>query len=377
VNSLSRSSVTISEVAAMAHVSMTTVSRFLNGKYEYMSAETRRHIAEVIEKTGYHPSNIARSLKARSSRLIGCVIADISSQFSSILLKGVNAVCRANGYQVLFADAANDPAKERAAIQQFLDSRVDGLIVNTTGGNDSFLIDLSRNGLPIVLADRRLEHGGVLDTVSAENRRSVRTCISHLQKQGYEKAAFFTPGNGSISPRVERCGAFLGAMRDFYGLNGRTLVCETEDSTPQASLKALQQYRASYPGERLAVFCVNGVALLRLLEGMRLGGIPVSPELGVCGFDDWEWAELIPPGITTIAKDSETIGRRAAELLIRRMKGETGEPEEIELECRLRVRGSTDPALAARKVALSPALPTASAWRSPPRLARRSHHRFQ
>ena len=348
MNSLSRSSVTISEVAALAHVSMTTVSRYLNGKYEYMSSETRHRISEVIEKTGYHPSNIARSLKARTSRLVGCVAADAGSPFSGMLLKGINAVCRANGYQVLFADADDDPAKERAAILQFLDSRVDGLIVNTTGGSDSFLTDLSASGLPIVLADRKLEHGGIIDTVSAENRRSVRTCISHLKKQGYAKAAFFTPGNGSISPRVERCGAYLGAMRDFYGLNGRPLVYETADGTPRASLNALEQYRASYPGERLAVFCVNGVALIRLLEGMHLGGISIGPELGVCGFDDWEWTELIPPGITAISKDSEAIGRRSADLLVRRMNGEAGEPQEIELECRLRVRGSTDPELAAQ-----------------------------
>ncbi len=142
MNRFNQNNVTISQVAAAAHVSMTTVSRYLNGKYEFMSAETKQRIADIIEKLDYHPSNIARSLKSRVSRSVGCVIADIGSPFSSILLKGVDEVCSAEGYQVLFSDAANSPEKERNTIQELLNSRVDGLIVNTTGCNDDYLVGL-------------------------------------------------------------------------------------------------------------------------------------------------------------------------------------------------------------------------------------------
>jgi LacI family kdg operon repressor len=349
MNRFNQNNVTISQVAAAAQVSMTTISRYLNGKYEYMSAETKQRIAGVIEKMDYHPSNIARSLKARTSRSVGCVIADIGSQFSSILLKGVDEVCSAEGYQVLFSDAANNPQKERNTIQELLNSRVDGLIVNTTGCNDDYLVGLKERGVPIVLADRCLAHSGVLDTVTAENYRATYACMRHLYENGYSRVAFFAPDIGCISPRVERHRAFQDAMRELYCLDGSALTFETGGDSPEASAKMLERFLTAYPGERLAVLCVNGVTLIHALQAMRLLHRRIDENLGICGFDDWEWAELIPPGITTIAKDSHEIGMKAAELLIRRITGKrTSKPVFLELESSLRIRGSTDPALAAQ-----------------------------
>lgn len=347
MNRFNQNNVTISQVAAAAHVSMTTVSRYLNGKYEYMSAETKQRIADVIGKLDYHPSNIARSLKARTSRSVGCVIADIGSPFSSILLKGVDEICSAQGYQVLFSDAANSPEKERNTIQELLNSRVDGLIVNTTGCNDDYLIGLRERGVPLVLADRRLSQGGVLDTVTAENYRATYACMRHLHEKGYGRVAFFAPEIGRISPRVERCRAFLDASRELYGYDGAELVFETGGDSPESNAKMLEHFCAAFPGERLAAICVNGVTLIHFLQAMRLQHRRIDGNFGVCGFDDWEWAELIPPGITAIAKDSHAIGRKAAELLIRRIEGEgPPKPVSLELESCLRIRGSTDPELA-------------------------------
>lgn len=339
---------TISQVAEAAGVSMTTVSRYLNGKYEYMSDETRRRIAAVVDRLDYRPSRIARSLKTRVSRSVGCVMADVGSPFSSLLLKGVDGVCSKAGYQVLFADAADSPEKERAAIQELLASRVDGLIVNTTGGSDGFLAGLRRRGIPLVLADRRLAKDGVLDTVTAENTRASFACMRHLRGAGFAHVAFFTQEIGRISPRRERREAFLRATRELFGADGAGLVFETGagSAEPYAALKEL---RARFAGERLAVLCVNGMTTLQTLQAVRRLGWHLDESFGVCGFDDWEWMELIPPGITAIAKDSRAIGARAAELLMRRIGG-GGPPETVtlELESSLRVRGSTDPALAAR-----------------------------
>ena len=349
MNRFSQNNVTISQVAAAAKVSMTTVSRFLNGKYEYMSAETKQRISDIIEKLDYHPSNIARSLKSRVSRSVGCVIADIGSQFSSILLKGIDEVCSAEGYQVLFSDAANSPEKERNTIQELLNSRVDGLIVNTTGYNDDYLISLKERGIPVVLADRCLARRGLLDTVTAENYRAAYACMRHLHEKGFDRVAFFAPEIGRISPRVDRCRAFLDASRDLFGSDGEKLVFETGDDTPESSAAALKRFCATFPGEQLAVICVNGVTLIHALQAMRLLHRKVDENLGICGFDDWEWAELIPPGITAIAKDSHAIGMKAAELLLRRIDGKgPSEPVFLELESNLRIRGSTDPELAAQ-----------------------------
>ena len=104
---------TIDMVAELCGVSKTTISRFLNGKYENMSAETREHIRQVIAEVDYRPNRSAQRLKASRSMLIGCVIGDISSPFSALLLEGITTVCEEAGYQVLFADSGENPRRER------------------------------------------------------------------------------------------------------------------------------------------------------------------------------------------------------------------------------------------------------------------------
>ncbi|MGF7400656.1 LacI family DNA-binding transcriptional regulator [Thermoanaerobacterium thermosaccharolyticum] len=156
--------ITIDYVAKKAGVSKTTISRFLNGRYEYMSDATRENIKKVIEELNYRPNNLARSLKLNRSNLIGVLVSDIGNHFSSILVKGIEKVLKENGYNLIIASTDNDATKEREYILSLLDNNVDGLIINTAGGNDDFLIRLSKKGLPIVLADRSIKDT-VFDTV--------------------------------------------------------------------------------------------------------------------------------------------------------------------------------------------------------------------
>lgn len=347
VNEYKKENVTIAQVAAAANVSRTTVSRYLNGKFDYMSYETRQRIQDIIVKMNYHPSKIARSLKSQVSKSIGCVIADISSPFSSILLKGINHVCNSNGYQVLFSDIDNNPEKERNAIQEFLANQVDGLIVNTTGCNDDFLVDLKDKGVPIVLADRSIGTKDKIDTVSIENYNSTYSCIRHLFQNGFERVAFFTPENGKISPRIIRHRAFLDAMSALYHVDGREFTYVTGGSSENGYSEQINRFIDENAGKKIAIFCVNGVTLLNVLDAMRGSGYMIGPNLGICGFDDWGWAKLIPPGITTIVNDSYSVGAESAQILLRRISNKRKvKPVLVELESKLCIRGSTNIELA-------------------------------
>lgn len=338
-----KSHVTIDQVAETAHVSKTTVSRYLNGRFESMSEATKATIAQVIEQLDYRPSNIARSLKTRRSKVIGCVIADIASPFSSVLIKGINDVCIENGYQVLFANTDNRPDRELGTIQQLISNQVEGLIVNTTGCNDDYLVQLSQKGLPIVLADRCLSKPDTLYTVTTENYAPTYNCIRHLYDNGFEAVAFFTQGNAKISSRLQRYDAYLDAMRAIYHSDGKKSTYLVNTNDPSVCVRSLQGFVGANPGKRLAMFCVNGVTLLNVLLGMQKTGYPISPRLGICGFDDWGWASLIPPGITTITQDSYKVGKLSAQAVLKWIEGRK-EPRTmlVSLPNKLYIRGSTD-----------------------------------
>ena len=125
----------IKDIAAEAGVSPATVSRYLNNRPGQMTEETRARIAAVIERTGYRPRAAARNLRSSRTNLIGVILADIANPFSSAMLEGLSASA-ARGCSLMTAISVNDPAKEAESLTRLIDAGVDGLVVNTCGGND-------------------------------------------------------------------------------------------------------------------------------------------------------------------------------------------------------------------------------------------------
>ena len=225
--------------------------------------------------------------------LIGCCIGDIASPFAGLLLKGITETCESAGYQVLFADSKENSLREQRAIEGFLENRVDGLIVNTTGGNDEFLIRVqNERGVPVVLADRSLQREGELDTVISEYRHSTMDCVELM---------------------LRYAGKRDGAEPFLY---------EFSRENEGDCLRCVQDFRARFPGERIAVLAVNGVTAMDVLCAMQQAGITPGYDFGFCTFDDWSWFSLISPGITAVRQETKQLGARAAELLLERLRGE-------------------------------------------------------
>ncbi|GAB6152208.1 LacI family DNA-binding transcriptional regulator [Desulfosporosinus burensis] len=332
---------TIDEVAKRAKVSKTTVSRFINGRYEFMSDETRKRIQDVIEELAYRPNNLARSLKSNKSSLIGVIISDITNPFSSILVKGIGDLCQEKGYQIIIANTDNDPVKEQDYIQSLIDNRVEGLIVNTSGQNGDYLVSIGNQGIPIVLADRALPELK-FDTIMTDNYAMTVRTIKHLFEAGFEKVAFFTEEIGQISTRLIRRDAFLDASKQYKGIDAASFIYVINNSEPQTVLDSIIHFTKENPYAKKAVFTVNGVTLLGVLNGISKLGLTIPKDIGVCGYDDWGWASLIPPGITAISQPSYQVGVESAKTLITRINAKRkAKPKIIQLPAELIIRGST------------------------------------
>ncbi|MGJ7046219.1 LacI family DNA-binding transcriptional regulator [Thermoanaerobacterium thermosulfurigenes] len=331
--------ITIDYVAKKAGVSKTTISRFLNGRFEYMSDATRENIKKVIEELNYRPNNLARSLKLNRSNLIGVLVSDIGNHFSSILVKGIEKVLKEKGYNLIIASTDNNATKEREYILSLLDNNVDGLVINTAGGNDEFLIGLSKKGLPVVLADRSIKDT-VFDTVVVNNYEVTSELILHLIKNGYERIGFFTERIGDISTRTERKQAFTDVSKK-YGIDNNNLIFEVDDDLNKIEENIVLMMR-DYKKCRTALFAVNGVVLLNVLQVVNKLNLKIPDDIAVCGYDDWGWASLIPPGITTISQPTYEVGVESAKMLINRIsRGDEIEPKKVVLKAELVIRGST------------------------------------
>lgn len=336
---------TIGEVARLARVSKTTVSRYLNDRFEFMSIETRKRIQSVIEELDYRPNNLARSLKSNRSSLIGVLVADISSPFSSILVKGIGDKCKQSGFQMIIANTDNDPSKERDYIRALMDNRVEGLIVHTTGKNNEYLIDLGKQGMPIVLADRamkELQSGPPhFDTVTSNNFAMTYDTMKHLHEQGFRRVAFFTQEIGQIWTRLTRRLAFLKACTDLFDCDGKDFVYVIDVSVRENIKTAISQFLDG-GSEPSAAFAVNGVTLLSVIQSISELELRIPSDVGLCGYDDWGWASIVPPGITVISQPSYGVGVEAAARLLMRIQSERQpKPKLIELPSKLIVRGST------------------------------------
>src|SRR5579875_3745622 len=221
---------TIADVARKAGVSKTTVSRFLSDQAEYISEETYRKIEKAIQALHYEPSQMARGLKAKQSRLIGILVADIANPFTTAILRGAEDVCHRHHYSLLVCNSDNDPIKEQNYIRTLRSHHIDGLILHTTGYNQSMLLALQKEKTPVVLLDREV-NGMHVDLVGMDNTQATYDALDYLVRQGYHSIAYVTAPTADISTRIERVQAFHSFISEHHVGAESTVFQVVDDSS--------------------------------------------------------------------------------------------------------------------------------------------------
>jgi DNA-binding LacI/PurR family transcriptional regulator len=308
--------ITINDVSRAAGVSKSTISRYLNGRYEGMSDETRERIAGIIAELDYRPNALARSLKQKRTHTVGAIVANILNPFSTSVIRGVEDYCKKSGFNLILCNADDDPQKEKEYLEMLADKQIDGLIINTTGQSNELVASINRK-LPVVLIDRKVTEISA-DTVSVDNIKGVAAGIEHLLRLGHREIAMFTLPCDDVSPRQERIMGYKQALA-VGGMAFRPqLLVETE---PQEAA-VQQKLTALMTGEvkPTAVFAANNLMTIAIIKALRKLKIAIPDGMAVIGFDDWEGAELIEPPVTVIAQPTYDIGVKAAALLLNRIQ---------------------------------------------------------
>lgn len=314
--------VTIVDVAAYVGVSKTTISRYLNKNYEFMSQETQEKIDEAIKVLKYRPNRIAQTLKAKTSNIIGVTIADIGNPFSSLLIKGINDVCRSNNYQLLVTNADNIAEREQENIESLLDSQVDGLLANTTGNNYEYLKAFKEkdNSKPIVLVDRFVSPL-IYDSVTINNADVTKTILNKLLENDYNHYVFFSEDINGVSSRIERKETMEDFLSKHESISGETAIIEKNKI--QEIEGKIRIILSDNKNKNICFFANNEEILRVLVECLFNLEIRIGIDIGIFGFADEKWARLIGPGITSIDENPYEMGEKAARLLFERIEDKT------------------------------------------------------
>lgn len=321
--------VTINDVARAAGVSKSTVSQYLNGRYEYMSLETRQRIKEIIADLSYRPNALARSLKQKKTHTIAAVVSSILNPFMTNTIRGAEDYCKEEGFHLILCNADDDPQQELEYLQTLESKQIDGILISTTGRNNESLRELNANGTPVVLFSRYVPELGV-DTVTVDNRAGIGMGIRHLMAQGHSRIAFFVlPYSESpVTPRRDRAQAYRDFMQE-YGLPF-TEEWLVETSNEETVLSEQLDRLLRGPGPRpTALFGANDLMTMSLVRLLKNRNMRIPQDMAVMGFDDWEWAPYLLTPITVVAQPSYEMGRRATERLVQRIRGKLTDAEPV------------------------------------------------
>lgn len=326
---------TISDIAKAANVSKTTVSRYLNGHFERMSAATRQKITAIIEQEGYQVNSQAQALSHQQSHLIGMVVADIENIFSSLLFKGADQFLEAAGYSIMLMNANNDPQLEQRQLARLLKLRIDGLILQPSQSSAAAYQLLADRQVTTILVDRKVTPAKWPQVVT-DNAGYSKLLVDYAARQHFTQVIVLSEDLQANSARQERLAGVKAAAK-AHGLTVQTVEISHDEPTSRLYAKLAQI--PDWLAGQTVIYALKGTILTRLMETLAEFSVQIPAEVGVMAFDDWDWAKLMSPQITTIQQDPQQLGLVAAQQLLALLNHQTVPPLTM-VESQLKIRKS-------------------------------------
>ena len=323
------------EVAALAKVSIKTVSRVVNGE-SGVSPRLARQVMSAAERLNYRHNLTASSLRRSNGRSasIGVVLEDVANPFSAALNRSIEDVAVQRGVLVLAGSSDEDPDRERQLVSAFASRRVDGLIIQPSSQDHSYLLTERQAGTAIVFVDRPPAFFDA-DSVVTDNAAGVRRGVRHLVAHGHRSIGYLGDMH-TIATAAERHRGYLEALADEeIVLDARLVRLDLKgiERAEEAAIELLSQ-----PNPPTALFAGQNLITIGAFRALRQLGLHRS--VALIGFDDILLADLLEPGITVVAQDPAAIGRTAAQVLFRRLDGDRSPSEHHIVLTRMITRGS-------------------------------------
>jgi len=321
---------TIKDVAKMAGVSPSTISKYMNGGN--VREENVEAIRQAIATLDYRVNPFARNLKTQRSRSIGVLLPDITAPFFGNVMTALDKVLRENGYHSLISCYSANHGLERDNLRFLISTGVDGLIYMPENLSVEEFYELTANcSVPTVLIDRSME-GLPVDTVLVDNADAVHDAILKLAEEGHRRIATIT-GPKSVFSAKERLVGYLRALSDLGILYDDQLVIsgQNEFATGYHGFEALM----NLPNRPTAVFTSNYDITMGFITAARERGMRIGEDVAVFGFDCVDICTMMKPPLPVVHQPEQEIGQLAAKYLIERLSGLDVPPRVTRLKCSL------------------------------------------
>jgi LacI family transcriptional regulator len=314
---------TIRDVALKAGVSVGTVSKVFNNKGK-LTDETKQRVLTAAASLNFSPNALIRSLQQGKTNTIGVytwrIRTDPSRDITMHLLKGITDGIAEAGYDTLLYSHLPEHLQAVTSASQFLDGRVDGLVVTNNNITRTALESLAQAGLPtVVLYGHNLPEG--LGYVDVDNQRGVQEAVAHLIGLGHRRIAFFNPY--FTSNYADRRSGYLAALAEAKIPHDPHLTV-AENEQGKLSLEMFCQRLFSQPEPATALVLGDDVLAFEALSLLSQWGKRVPEEVSVVGFDDVA-AAMAPPGLATIRQPAAEIGQTAIRFLQQLIAGESAD----------------------------------------------------
>ncbi|MCD1259606.1 substrate-binding domain-containing protein [Paenibacillus athensensis] len=313
---------TIKDVAKLANVSISTISRVMNSP-EIVAPEKRQRVLEAIEQLRYHPNALARGLIFKKTKTIGVLVPDVSNAYYAEAIRGMEDAAREMGHNIILSNTDKNKKRLGDSLQVMAEKRVDGLIFMSEPVSSEDYELLRATGLPLVLAaTHSLEYD--IPSIKVNDEQAAYDGAVYLIGQGHRRIAMISGRPADTVAGLPRLQGFLRALRDA-GLELDVERCVAYgDYRFEHGYEAMKRLHRSYP-ELTAVFAMSDEMGLGALSYLHEVGVKIPAEVSVLGFDNTRMASMAIPPLTTVGQPIARIGYGAVQKLLKVLDGEACE----------------------------------------------------
>ena len=309
--------VTIKDVARTTGLSIATISKFLNGGN--VMEENRVMIERAISDLGFRVNEIARGLKTSRTMTVGILIPSLENIFCTSIVANVENILLQNGYSTIICDYREDRALEHGRLDFLVNKMVDGIIHMPLAHDGGQVASLLAKDIPVILIDRPLQ-GVACDTVLVDNLNASYHAVEHLLVRGHRRIGIIG-GPEDIYTASERLKGYRRVHEDYAIAVDESLVLNG-DYRVESGFRLMESFlrRSDRPS---AVYVTNYEMTLGAIMALNENRTRIPEELSVIGFDNLQMARIVKPTLTIVVQPMQAIGETAANLLLRRLKGDS------------------------------------------------------